>query len=132
MNDTAQTFESYIDKERKRLTKQRDDVLAKRKTLDEQLASIDKEMEAIEAYERVKSGKPITSAKRGTGTRRSGIRQDVLALVKKHPGGITRADILSAMKAKGDKSAEQSVSNALSALKRQKAVNSKDGMYKAT
>lgn len=64
------------------------------------------------------------------GTRRTGIRNDVLDIIKKTPNGINRADILATMDAKGDKSAEQSVSNALSALKKQNAVTGKDGTYK--
>ncbi len=67
-----------------------------------------------------------------SGTRRTGIRKEVLEIIKKHPAGIGRADILVAIDAKGDKSAEQSVSNALSALKNNDSVTTTaDGKYKA-
>lgn len=65
------------------------------------------------------------------GKRRSGIRADVLNIIKKAQNGINRSDILATLNAKGDKSAEQSVSNALSALKKQGAVTADDGNYTA-
>lgn len=129
----ADTFEAFVEKERKRLTKQREDLLAKRATLDEQLASIDKEFNAIEAYEMAKRGKlpsaPRTRRAGTTGTRRTGIRQEVLDRVKGKPDGVSRADLLDAMGLKGNKSGEQSISNALSALKKQGLIDNKDGMY---
>lgn len=67
---------------------------------------------------------------RGIGTRRTGIRNDVLASVKATPG-ITRADLIDKMGAKGDKSAEQSISNALSALKKAGTISLSDGKYSA-
>lgn len=66
-----------------------------------------------------------------TGKRRSGIRTDILNIIKKHPNGIARADIINELDAKGDKAAEQSVSNALSALKKQGQVTNEDGNYRA-
>jgi len=68
---------------------------------------------------------------KGTGSRRSGIRQEVLATVKAQPNGISRADLLDTLNAKGDTSAEQSVSNALSALKKNGSISGEDGIYKA-
>lgn len=129
MSET-QTFESYIDTERKRLAKQRDDVLAKKAELDTQLADIEKELSAIDAYENVKKGKaPVTRTRTSTGTRRTGIRQDVLAEVKKHPDGIAPADIREAL-GMHEKSDAQAVSNALAALKKQNAIAQKDdGLY---
>ena len=53
-----------------------------------------------------------------TGTRRSGVRQQVQDLLSNSPDGLKRADILDAMNVKGDKKGEQSVSNALSSLKK--------------
>ena len=43
--------------------------------------------------------------------------------------GLSRGEILSTLGVKGDKSAEQSVSNALTALKKQNLVVSKDRKY---
>lgn len=65
-----------------------------------------------------------------TGSRRSGIRDDLTSLIGKHPQGISRADILANMDVKGDKTGERSVSNALSALKKQGVLNhADDGNY---
>lgn len=63
------------------------------------------------------------------GGRRTGIREAVLDVIKSHPTGITRADILEQMDAKGDKRAEQSISNALSNAKKQDLIRLEDGKY---
>ena len=124
----AQTFEQFINKERDRLTKDREDALAKRAELDASIAAIDTEFAAIEAYEAAKLGK-APRGKKG-GTRRSGRRQEVLAVIKKHPQGITPSALKEALGAT-NKSSQQSVSNALSALKRNSQVTAKGGIYKA-
>ena len=123
-----QTFEQFIKKERARLTKSREDALAKRAEIDASIAAIDTELAAIDAYEAAKLGKPLRGRKGGT--RRSGRRQEVLAAIKKHPQGISPAALKESLGAT-DKSAQQSVSNALAALKRNKQVTAKDGVYKA-
>ena len=67
-----------------------------------------------------------------TGARRTGIRNEVLSAVKAAPHGVKRADILAALDA-NDKSSQQSVSNALSALKKAGSVTQDNaGNYKAT
>lgn len=62
--------------------------------------------------------------------RRSGIRSDLLAFIQGHPEGVTRAQVIELLDAKGDKSMEQSVSNALSALKKQEQVTLENGLYR--
>ena len=49
--------------------------------------------------------------------------------LKNHPEGLARADILTLLTLKGDKSAEKSVSNALTNMKKAKKIKSKDGKY---
>ena len=71
-----------------------------------------------------------TAQPRVSGKRRTGIREDVLSTIKAHPNGIARAELLEAMNMKGDKSGEQSVSNALAALKKAGTVTAEDGNYK--
>lgn len=66
-----------------------------------------------------------------SGTRRTGIREQVLKIVEGSPDGISRADVLAKLDAKGDKSAEQSASNALAALKKGNQIDLKDGKYVA-
>ena len=120
-------------------------VLAKLKKLDEERAVLvaDAKHQALAAanmaiadlnalgftYRLVEGGgsSPPTSS---TGTRRTGIREQVLDAVKASGAdGINRADLLRVLGMKGDKSEEQSVSNALSALKKAGATTSKNGRY---
>lgn len=63
--------------------------------------------------------------------RRTGIREEILTVVKGAPQGISRADVLTKLNAKGDKSAEQSASNALAALKKAGTIDLANGVYKA-
>lgn len=130
----ADTFEAFIDKERARLKERREEVIAKRSELDNELQSIERELHAIETYERAKSGKAPRGSgragRRGTG-RRGEKRQKVLDLIKRHPNGLSRKDILVNLGVKGDRSAEQSVSNSLAALKKTKQVASREGKYVA-
>lgn len=63
------------------------------------------------------------------GQRRSGIRQEVLDVIANHQDGITRADLLTALNAKGDTKAEQAVSNAISALKKTDRITADNGVY---
>lgn len=126
----TETFEAFIAKERERLTKKRADVLEARTEVDRQLAEIDREMAAIQAYEDVKQGKPVRSST-DTRTRRGSKRDALLILIRNATDGITRADILTRMDVKGDRKAEQSISNALTALKKAGAIDSADGKYVA-
>ena len=66
-----------------------------------------------------------------TGTRRAGIRGNVLNTISKATDGISRASLLEALGVKGDKSGESSVSNALTALKKANKVTSDNGLYRA-
>jgi hypothetical protein len=67
-----------------------------------------------------------------TGSRRTGIREDVLRVVSEHGEGVSRSKILELMDAKGEKSAEQSISNALAALKKAGTITLANGVYKAS
>jgi hypothetical protein len=65
------------------------------------------------------------------GARRTGIRQDVLAAIAASgKKGMTRGDLIGEFGAK-DKAFQQSISNALVALKKQKQVKATGGVYKA-
>jgi hypothetical protein len=124
-------FQTMIEKERDRLTKQREDALARRTKIDEELESIDRELAAIAAYEAAKSGK---TAKRKAGGRaaRGTVKTSVLGIIQKMPQGIARGDIVATMGTSATKASEQSISNALSALKKAGRITSKDGKYLST
>lgn len=124
-----ETFETFIARERDRLSRQRSGLVEQKSKLDEQIAAIDRELAAVTAYEQVKSGKAVTAQSSQRRERRSGKRQEILDLIKNNPDGMTRGDILDHLKVKGDKSAEQSVSNALSALKRANQLGQINGKY---
>jgi alkylation response protein AidB-like acyl-CoA dehydrogenase len=61
--------------------------------------------------------------------RRGERRQAVLDVVEQHPDGVTRGEILNLMGVKGNKSGEQSVSNALMALAKQTQLGRREGKY---
>ena len=121
-------FKEFVRNEREQLSRKRDELIRQRADIDRQIQDIDREFEAVDAYERVKTGKTTSRAAPGK-RRRTGVRQNVLEVVRRSPGGISRSAILQEMGAKGDKRAEQSISNALSNLKKQGAVRLDQGAY---
>lgn len=123
-------FEQMIEKERARLGALRDDLLAQRARIATQLADIDQELAAIGAYERAKQGKPVRAAKAGKSIRapRGAKREELLSLIEDTPG-LTRGEIIEKLGIKGDKSQEQSISNALAALKKSGTITATDGKY---
>jgi hypothetical protein len=136
------TFANFIKKERARLDKARKDTLASKAAVEKELASIEQELTALDAYRQAKDGPAgRTAGKRATAKRASANgarrasgrrgekRQAVLNLIKQNPVGLSRGEILMQMGVKGNRSAEQSVSNALSALKKSEKVNSREGKY---
>jgi hypothetical protein len=129
----AETFGSFIMQERTRLQKARDQALQKQADVDRELQGIESELAAIAAYEQAKGGKPgkRTPAKRTAAprARRGEKRQAVLGVVQQHPDGLTRGEILTLMGVKGNKSGEQSVSNALMALTKQNQLGRREGKY---
>ena len=132
-----ETFEMFVARERARLSGERDAIFTQQQELETKLAEINRELSAIDAYEAAKSGKAAPSLRRGRagqqrGTRaRSGSkREQLLALIKQHPDGLARKDILERMGLKGDKSGEMSVSNALTALTKGNQVVRREGRYR--
>jgi hypothetical protein len=127
----AQTFETFIDQERERLSKERETIVAQQHALAEQLATIDRELSAINAYEAAKQGKgpSPTRLRRAPQGRRGSKRNTLFGIIKSNPGGLTRGEILEKMGLKGDKSGAMSVSNALTALSKANQVTRRDGKY---
>jgi hypothetical protein len=132
----AETFGSFIMQERTRLQRARDKALQKKAAVDQELAEIEGELAAIAAYEQAKGGKPGRAGKRAPTkrtlaprARRGEKRQAVLDVVQQHPDGLTRGEILTLMGVKGNKSGEQSVSNALMALTKQNQLGRREGKY---
>lgn len=133
-----QTFETFIEQERERLNKAREDALAARKEADDKLSAITTELEAIAAYEATKKGKkprqttlPLDGHKQRK-PRETGKRIEVLNLVQTFPDGATSSELQDRLGIKGDKRAVTSLTNALSALKRDGKISLENGTYQAT
>lgn len=129
----AQTrFADVMKKERERLNSERETMLKQRRELDKKLSQIERELHAVDLYERARSGKAPAAA-RGRGrprqTRRGSRREALLALIKENPSGLSRGEILQHMSLKGDKSGEMSVSNALTALIKAHQIARQDRKY---
>lgn len=118
-------FLKAIEAERARLTQSLDDLQKQRGEIDTKISAINAELKAINAYEAAKTGK-----KKAAGKRSNGITTQVTTLLKTKP--MTRAQILEALGAKGNKTIEQSVSNALTNLKKKNKLTAKDGVYSST
>ena len=119
-------FRDYATQEKNRLMTERDVIERKLNALDN----------AIRAYEdSVASPAPASPpaaapAKKTRRRRRSSRRNDIVRIIGESGGdGIGRAGIILALDVKGNKSAEQSVSNTLSALKKSGEVRHADGKY---
>ena len=132
----ADRFDNVMQKERERLHREREQVANQQQELEDKLGQIDRELEAIDAYEAAKTGKPSRPARRqarGRRTRsqapRGSRREALLQTIRENPDGLKRGEILERMGLKGDKSGEMSVSNALTALTKSNQVSRHDGRY---
>ena len=133
-----QSFEALMQAERERLTKEREEIFNQQQSLEERLTAINNELRAFDVFEQAKQGKfPTTTAapskaRASTGTRKGregGKRDEILKLVQELGGG-TRAELIEKLGVKGNKSGEQSLSNALSNLKKQgKVTQDESGKY---
>lgn len=149
----AMDFRTQVSEEKKRLSQQRRDTEKRIGALESELGAlaaemkgIDAELAAIEAYEsattapaprkrRARKADASTRAtpapaKRTRRRRRVSRRAEIVAAIASFgAAGAGRADIIRTLDVKGDKSAEQSVSNALAALKKSGEVAHQDGKY---
>src|SRR3954447_11856917 len=109
-------FSDYIARERERLSRGRTEISNQRRELDKRLAAINREFQALEAYQAAKTGKPIGRGMQTQRRARRGSRREELLNVIREGNGLSRGEILERMGLKGDKAGEMSVSNALTAL----------------
>ncbi len=131
-----ETFEAFVARERERLGREREAIFTEQQALEHKLAAINREFAAIDAYEAAKAGRAPASppraggSRRAAGARRGSRREQLIALIRQHPEGLARKDILERMGLKGNKSGEMSVSNALTALTKGGQVVRADGRYR--
>jgi hypothetical protein len=117
----------FLSSERKRLVKL---IAAGQKKLTDaasEVAALKRHLQALRIFETTTKGKRgVRRKRRGRGPSR---RTRVLKAIQNSANGMTRQDILEKLKAKGNKAAEQSVSNALAYLKKAGKVKSQNGHY---
>ena len=97
-----------------------------------EIAQLEAEVAAIAAYDAARKGTKAATEPRAPRGRRGEKRQAILDLVAQHPDGMTRHELIDQMNAHGDKAAEQSISNALSALKKVGRVTQEGRTYKVS
>ncbi len=135
---TDMRFAELMQQERERLSREREEIANQQRELETKLAAISRELEGIDAYEAARSGKLIPAARQARGprarpqARRGSRREALLTLIKENPGGLSRGEILQQMGLKGDKAAEMSVSNALTALTKTNQLSRREGKYTAS
>ena len=140
-------FADVMQRERERLHREREEILNQQKELEHKLAEINLELAAIDAYEAAKTGKTAAPRRQrgGPGTSATAIkpspaqtrpraqvgskREALLRVIEENPNGLRRGEIFERLGLKGDKSAEKSVSNALTALTKNNRVSRREGKY---
>jgi hypothetical protein len=129
-------FAEFIQRERDRLNAEREQIFDQQQELENKLAGINREMQAIEAYESAKTGKsqrqqPARAASGPRAARRGSRREGILQAIRDAGTGLSRGELLEKLGLKGDKSGEMSVSNALTALTKSNQVARREGKYHA-
>ncbi len=138
-------FADIMQRERERLGREREEILNQQKDLENKLTEINRELAAVDAYEAVKTGKAGTPTRQPRGRSGASItqsfaeprprqqggtrREAIVQAIAKQPNGISRGEIFARMGLKGDKSAEKSISNALTALTKSNRVFRREGKY---
>lgn len=117
------TMLDVMTKEKARLAKHRAELEAQQKDIDTAIAALDRELAAITAWETARTGKPATT---------SGPKRDqVLALIQEHTA-LSRAELISLLAIKGNKSHSQALSNMLTALTKANKLSRTNGKYSLT
>lgn len=143
-------FRAQVAEETSRLAKQQRKVQMRMAEIESQLTGlvtelqgIDGEMAAIVAYESSIAAQPASPAGKPSKTnsppirttrrrRRGSRRAEILSAVASFgSAGASRRDIIRTLSAEGNRSTEQSIGNALAALKMSSAVLHQDGRYVA-
>lgn len=122
------SFQEFITSERERLDGRRQAVINTQRLVENELAAIDREFAAIAAYEAAKIDKPAQAPvvrRISQGTRREAIMQ----ALSRSTTGMSRGELIAAFDVRGDKSAEMSVSNALTALMKAGQIGRHNGKY---
>ena len=126
-------FSEHLSSEKERLSKERDDAAQILAATTERLRTLERQLEAIEAYEAIMGPSAKAAPKRrqpATRRRNTGRTAAIREAIQNAPEGIDRKGIIDALGCKGDKSAEQAVSNTLANLKKSGAVAHEGRTYR--
>ena len=140
-------FADVMQREREGLNRERDEILNQQKNLANKLTELNGELAAIEAYAAAKTAKAATASRQPRGPQKSaatikqssaqprprpqaGTRRDaLLQVIGEEPNGLSWGEIFERMGLKGNKSAQKSISNALTALTKNNQVSRREGKY---
>jgi hypothetical protein len=114
----APDFTSFIEQERRRLQEAIKAAKAKQQEAEREIAQLEALMSAIAAYDAALKGKKVPSRPGAPRGPKGEKRRAILDHIREHPDGMTRGELIAEMNAHEDKAATQSISNALSALKK--------------
>lgn len=123
------SLQEAINKERERLNARLTELADKKAELDKEIATVNAELKAITAYETVRTGKVKEKTERTKRPRETGLKANILELLKKHPHGLGRAGVIDGLGLRGDKGKEQTVSNTLANMKKKDEIKLNDGIY---
>jgi hypothetical protein len=138
-------FADMMRRERECLNHEREQIFNQQRELENRLTEINLELAAIDAYEVAKTGKAAIPTGRAPTKSEATIeklpveprarpqpetrREALLRVIEEEPHGLSRGEIFQRMGLKGNKSAEKSVSNALTALTKNNFVSRRKGKY---
>ena len=132
-------FSEQVSSEKERLSKERDDAAQLLAATTERLQTLERQLEAIEAYEKImgpsakaappkrKRAASSTPRRRRRDSNRSAAIREA---IQNAPDGIDRKGIIEVLGCQGDKSAEHAVSNTLANLKKSGAVSHEGRTYR--
>lgn len=123
-------FATLMLEERDRLQEAIKGIKAKQREAEREIAQLEAQLSAIAVYEAALKGTGTVKEVVGRRGRSGGKREELLKLIAERPEGLTRAEVIAAMQAQGDKAATQSISNALAALKKAGRVVQEGKVYK--
>lgn len=126
----APTFTTFVAEERGRIYDAIKAAKAKRQEAEQEIARLEAQLAAIAAYDAALKGKSVADKPRAARGRRGAKREAIRELIAQHPDGLTRKELLMAMDAHGNKAAEQSISNALAAMKKAGQIVQEGKSYK--
>ena len=126
----APTFTTFVAEERGRIDDAIEAAKAKRQEAEREIAQLEAQLAAIAAYDAALKGTSVPDKPQAARGRRGEKREAIRELIAQHPDGLTRRELLMAMDAHGNKAAEQSISNALSAMKKAGQIIQEGKSYK--